>query len=192
MQRIAAERLLRSHGWQWHLDVAEILGHLKGLQQVGVVLDDRDRLVVLRAGQQGGGGADFVGGQLPHLGPVLHQGGVQLLEAAHPQFDVGGPVGVVEGPARRGNGRLGIGHRRIGRVAENLSGGRVQAGEGAPVGSLGERTVDEHAAIGRRNGRAGVGDGVGGCHPNLLVKIVKIAITGFSSAANRTFNRREL
>ena len=75
---------------------------------------------------------------------------LELADAAHPQFGVGRPVGVVEGAARRLDRQAHVIGARIGGDAEHLFGGRVDGLECARAAGD-ELAVDEQPtlAIGR-------------------------------------------
>ena len=116
------------------LDVAEVLGQRVGLQQIRVVrARSRSAASSWAPCAQRRRGTDFGDGQLGELVAMVDQRLVQLLEAADPQLGVGRPVGGVERAPRRRDRRLGVGHRRVGRVAEHLSGGGIERGK-RPLG----------------------------------------------------------
>ena len=88
--------------------LAEVFGELVAAKQVGVEAHDADRLVELGALGQRSGGADFGDGQLTQLFGVVDQRLMQLVEAADPQLDVGGPAGGVERTPGRRDRRVGL------------------------------------------------------------------------------------
>ena len=110
------------------LDLAELLGHRIGLQQVGVVADDPDRIVELRPFGQGLGGADLGDGQRTQFVAVLDERLVQLIHAPDAQLDVRRPVRGVESLAGGRDRLLGVGDARVGRVADDVTVGGVHRG----------------------------------------------------------------
>jgi hypothetical protein len=125
------------------LHEADFLGQRVVGQQVRVVADDPDRLVELRAVGDHPGRAHVGDRQLAQLLLVLGQHPVQLVQAAGAQFYVGRPRRGVERPPGGGDGDLCVGHRRVGRMVEDLTCGRVDRRVG-PVGRD-QLPVDEHA-----------------------------------------------
>ncbi len=111
------------------LDVAEVLAHRIGLQQVGVVSDDRDRRVKLSALAQRLGGADLGDGQRGEFVSMVDERLMKLLETTDPQLGVGGPVRGVEGTPRPCDRRFRVGNFGVGGVAEHLAGGGVERGK---------------------------------------------------------------
>ena len=103
------------------LDVAEVFGHRIVLQQIGVVADDRDRLVELRTRAQRPGGADLGDGQVGQLVTMLDQRTVKLIKTADSELDVGGPVRRVKRTPRRSDRRLGLRHGRVGSVPHEVA-----------------------------------------------------------------------
>src|SRR3546814_6666911 len=72
--------------------------------------------------------------------------------------DVGGPGRLVEGPARRGDGGLGVLDAGLGRVLDQLTRGRVVRGVGLPW--IDQLAIDEQALHGSSPcDRAGRGPG---------------------------------
>ncbi len=130
------------------LDVAEVLGHGKGLEEVGVVADDLDGLIQLGAGEQCRRGADLSRGERGEFVAVVDQRPVELFEAVDAQLDVGGPARRVERLARGGDCGLGIGDGALWGVPEDLAGGGVDGGKGRL--RLDEFSVDQHAPVGGR------------------------------------------
>ena len=126
------------------LELADLLGQRVAGQQVGVVADDLDRLIQLRAVGDHPGRADVGDRQLPQLLLVLGQRPVQLAQAAGPERDVGRPAGGVERAPGGGDGGLGVVRRRVRCVVDHLAGGRVDRRVG-PVGfGRDQLPVDEH------------------------------------------------
>ena len=87
---------------------------------------------------------------------LLHDGLVQLFEAAAPKVAVGGPVGLVERPTGGGDGQVHVGRAGVGGLAQYLFGGRVHVVVAAAVLCLDELAVDQHAGL--ADGGGGVGD----------------------------------
>ena len=129
------------------LDVAEVLGHRIGLQQIGVVADDVDRRVQLGTLAERLGGADLRDGERGKLVAVVDQGPMKLIEAADPKLAVRRPVGGVERAPRRSNGRLGVTDRRVGSVTEHGTGRGVDRRK-RPFG-LEKLSVDQQAPVGQ-------------------------------------------
>ena len=73
---------------------------------------------------------------------------MELLDAAPPERGIGGPVGLVEGAARRRNGRLHVLLGAVGAHPEHLFGGGVHVLEGRAVAGCDEPAIDEVARFG--------------------------------------------
>ena len=105
---------------------AEVGLELVGLQQVGDPLQALDRYVEAGGAHHEAGHADLGGGQRPERVGVVEQRLVQLAQAAHPQLDVRRPVGLVEGPAGRGDRGLDVRGGAVGCLPDLLARGRVE------------------------------------------------------------------
>ena len=78
---------------------------------------------------------------------LADDGVLQLLEAALAQLAVGGPGGLVERPAGRGDGEVHVVGAAVGDLAEHLFGGRVDVVEPAARLGVDELAVDQHALL---------------------------------------------
>ena len=76
---------------------------------------------------------------------ILHRV-AQLTQAPHPQLDVAGPVGVVEGAAGGLDGAAHVVGVGVGGRAEHLLGGRIDGREGAAA-TRDQLAVDEQLAV---------------------------------------------
>ena len=120
---------------------------LVALGQVGHPAQALDRRVELgrvgerdrRAGLGHGHGPELVG--------VGHEGRLQLSQPPHPQGHVGGPVGLVEGPAGRADGVVQVLGTAVGHHPDGLLGGRVDHLEGPARPGRPQLAVDEHALL---------------------------------------------
>jgi hypothetical protein len=72
---------------------------------------------------------------------------LQLVEALLAEGAIGRPRRGVEGPARRGDGRLHVGARTVGHHAKHLFGGGVDVVEGLAALAVDELPVDEKPAL---------------------------------------------
>ena len=106
------------------LAIAEILGELVGFQQVGVVADDVDRHLELRAAGARDGRAHLVHQDRPQVLDVVLQRLVQLVQAARAELGVARPVRGVERAPRRSDRPLDVTDARVGRGAQHLFGRR--------------------------------------------------------------------
>ena len=121
-------------------------GPLVGLRRVGAEAEVGDRALQLRGRRQHHRRAHLRDRDLAQILDVLGQHLLQLPNAAHPQFGVGGPVGFVECAAGRLDRAAHIVGARVGGDAQHLLGGRVDRRERA--GATGhEFPVDEQLTL---------------------------------------------
>ena len=113
---------------------------------VGAEAQVLDRTLELRDRGQHPRRADLGDGQLAQLLDVVAHGLLQLADAAHPQFGVGGPVGVVEGAAGGLDRAAHVVGARVGGDTEHLLGGRVDRRERARAAGH-ELPVDEQLTL---------------------------------------------
>jgi hypothetical protein len=88
--------------------------------------------VELRAGGEERRCAHLGDRELTQFVGVIGHRVAQLAQAAHAGGEVGGPVRVVEGPARRADRGIHVGRARVGGLAHLLLGGGVDRGERGP------------------------------------------------------------
>jgi hypothetical protein len=155
------------------LDVAEVLGHGEGLQQIRVVADDLDGLIELGAGQERRCGADLRGGECAEFVAVVEEGLMELLEAPDPQLDIGRPRTVVEGATRgRTSPVAGFEEAKVRSVSTSL-----------PSISMCRSAFDRGACA---LDSACPSVEIVGVWPIILLSVMEIS---FSSPANHTFAR---
>ena len=97
--------------------------------RVGGVREIVDRALQVRSVGERHRCAHFGDRDLPQPRDLGLQGAAQLTQAVHPQRRVAGPVGAVEGRARRADRPVHVGPVAVGRRAQRLLGGRVDGGK---------------------------------------------------------------
>ncbi len=107
------------------LVVAELVLPLVAVDQVDVPLHVVDAGVLLDREREADRRADLGDDLRPQLFLVLVERVLQLLQARLAERPVGRPGGLVERPARRGDGPLHVGGRRVGDRADDRLGRRV-------------------------------------------------------------------
>ena len=114
------------------------------LGQVGDPGQPRQRRIELWTVGQRDRTPDFGHRRRPQLVGVLGQRLVQLPDAAHPEGEVIGPVGVVERMPRRGDRGVHVGRRSVGGHADDLFRRGIDVVIRRAVGGRDESPVDQH------------------------------------------------